>query len=160
MPIVSCKIGTCKNQFYAKPNWLRKGWGKYCSRKCQYEGERRGKFVNCFICEKEVYRRPKDLRVSESKKYFCNKACQTIWRNQIFKGPRHGNWKGGRYVEYREVMFRYKIKQVCRVCRSIDKRVLCIHHLDKDRKNNDIKNLVWLCYNCHHLVHRYSVSLK
>ena len=158
MPILKCKI--CQDKFYAKPNWIIKGWGKYCSRKCHYEDNRRGKFVNCFICSQEIYRSPKELRKSKSKKYFCNKICQTIWRNQEFRGPRHANWKGGEHIEYREIMLKNKIKQICKLCHCHDKRVLCVHHLDKNKKNNNIKNLMWLCYNCHYLVHQYNTSIK
>jgi predicted HNH restriction endonuclease len=32
--------------------------------------------------------------------------------------------------------------------------------VDKNRKNNKIKNLIWLCRNCHFLIHNYPVKLK
>ncbi len=36
----------------------------------------------------------------------------------------------------------------CEICKTT-KRKICIHHKDKNRKNNDIKNLSALCYSCH-----------
>jgi predicted HNH restriction endonuclease len=33
--------------------------------------------------------------------------------------------------------------------------MLIVHHVDENRSNNDPENLIWLCYNCHHLVHNY-----
>ena len=158
MPRVKCQRKGCNNYFYAKQSWIKQGWGKYCSRQCHYEAKKRGKLVSCFICNKEVYRIPKDLRASKSKKYFCNKTCQTIWRNQVFRGPRHSNWKGGEHIEYREILLKNRIKPICKSCHITDKRVLCVHHLDKNRRNNNIANLVWLCHNCHHLVHQYNVN--
>jgi len=158
MPIVKCKI--CGNKFYAKPNWLLRGHGKYCSKSCQYIGQKNGIFVKCFVCKKDVYRTPKGLRTSKSKKYFCNKTCQTVWRNSmVFVGPRHANWKGGAYVEYREILLKSGQKPICKRCRNLDKRVLCVHHIDKNRKNNDISNLMWLCHNCHHLHHDFGIRI-
>lgn len=152
MPIVKCKL--CLNEFYAKPNWLKIGHGKYCSRKCQHESQKNGKFVFCFICKKETYKTQKALKKSKSKKYFCGKSCQTVWRNTIvYVGRNHSNWKGGEF-SYKNSLIRNKIPKICKLCRIEDSRVLAIHHIDRNRKNNKLKNLVWLCYNCHHLIHR------
>jgi predicted HNH restriction endonuclease len=42
------------------------------------------------------------------------------------------------------------------LCGKDDKRIIAVHHIDKNRSNNKLKNLAWLCYNCHFLVHHYS----
>ena len=158
MPQVKCRI--CEVEFYAKPSWLRRGVGKYCSAKCQHEGQKKGKVVNCFICNKEVYKSLKNLKVSKSKKYFCTKSCQTIWRNTIvFVGSRHSNWKGGENT-YRRLILRSGVSQLCRLCKTNDKRVLAVHHVDKNRKNNNLDNLIWLCHNCHFLIHHDIVEMK
>lgn len=68
MPITSCKL--CGKKFYAKPSHLKRGWGKYCSQKCQYKGYRTGSFVKCDTCGKEIYRTKKELRCSKSKIFF------------------------------------------------------------------------------------------
>jgi len=151
MPMVRCK--QCKEPFYTKPSWIKLGYGKYCSSSCQYAGRKTGKVIACFLCQKTAYRPKKQLTKSKSKKYFCSKSCQTIWRNQLFKGEQHPNWKEGKHIDYRGLMSKYLVKAVCRLCKERDTRVLCVHHLDQNRKNNTIENLVWLCYNCHHLVH-------
>lgn len=153
MPFVGCKI--CKKKFYSKPSWLKHGGGKYCSKKCHYQGLKKGKMVYCFVCNKETYKSPKLLRRSKSKKYFCDKSCQTKWRNSIFIGPKHANWKHGMST-YRAVLMRNKISKSCKLCSSKDGRVLAVHHIDKDRTNNKLENLAWLCHNCHFLVHHYS----
>lgn len=157
MPLVRCKI--CGKEFYAKPSWLKKGWGKYCSSKCQYKAQRKGKFVYCKICGKKIWRKPRQLKHSKSKTYFCTKSHQTLWRNRIFIGPRHPNWKGGENIEHKKLLIRNGIKLVCKLCGCKEERVLAVHHLDRNKKHNNIKNLVWLCYNCHHLVHYYNVSV-
>lgn len=152
MPIVNCKI--CKKKFYAKPHWLKMGWGKYCSATCQHKAQLRGKFVNCSICGKKVWKAPKALSHSKSGKYFCGKSCQTLWRNQTYVGEKHPNWKGGRFV-YKSIIKRSKKKKICVLCRTKDIRILAVHHLDKNKCNSKLENLVWLCHNCHFLVHHY-----
>lgn len=153
MPIVNCKL--CKKSFYTKPNWLKKGFGKYCSSKCAHKSQLNGKNVNCFICQKEVYRPLRRLTHSKSKKYFCGKSCQTIWRNSVvYVGSNHPNWKHGENT-YKNLLLKSKTKTVCKLCGLKDIRTLAVHHIDKNRKNNHISNLVWLCHNCHHLTHHY-----
>lgn len=155
MPQVSCK--QCKKRFHAKPSWIKYGNAKYCSSTCQYRGRKNGKTIQCYLCKKKSYKPAGQLLKSKSGKFFCGKSCQTRWRNQEFSGTRHGNWKGGQHIEYRIILLKQKVRQICALCSCRDKRVLCVHHIDQNRKNNRVDNLVWLCYNCHHLVHRHGV---
>ena len=154
MPHLPCTI--CGEKFYAKPRHIKLGWGKYCSKPCQYKGQYNGKFVHCANCNKKVYRRKKDLRSSKSKKYFCNKSCFAIWKNThnplFMFGEGHFNWKYGASA-YRNIMLRNNIPQVCKGCGLKDKRILIVHHIDCNRHNNKLGNLKWLCRNCHYLAH-------
>ena len=150
MPIVACMI--CSKEFYAKPYFLKRGHAKYCSQECMRIGSRTGRIVKCHSCDKDTYKTQKALRVSKSKTYFCTKSCQTKWRNSVFIGEKHANWKNGLNA-YRSVLSRGKVPKICRVCKSEDSRILAVHHVDHDRKNSSISNLVWLCHNCHFLVH-------
>lgn len=154
---MQCKI--CRKRFYTKPSHLKLGYGKFCSPRCQYKGQRTGKFVRCTICAKKIWRTPKDIRCSKSGKFFCNKSCQTLWRNRKFRGPRHLNWINGENIEHGKLLAEHGIKPLCKLCGCRDKRVLCVHHVDQNRKNNKLNNLVWLCYNCHHLVHCYGFQI-
>mgnify|MGYP000406839217 CR=1 FL=1 len=150
MANIKCKI--CDTLFYVKPYRLKRGWGKYCSNKCQYKESRTGSMVTCSMCDKEVYRTPRQIKCSKSNKFFCDKSCQTKWRNTVFIGPKHKNWVDGS-ASYRNVLGRNGVKQICKSCKNDDKRILAIHHLDRNRKNNKAENLAWLCHNCHFLVH-------
>lgn len=129
------------------------GYGIYCSRSCSDMGRKKGKFVLCDICGKEIWKRPKALKNSKSKKFFCGKSCQTKWRNKEFSGVKHPNWKGGEFT-YGRIMKELGIKPICSHCGINNKQVLVIHHLDQNRKNNTHKNLIWLCRNCHYLIHQ------
>ena len=71
----------------------------------------------------------------------------------MYSGPNHPNWKGGEYA-YRDTMLRLPAIKTCKRCGVTDLRLLNVHHLDENHKNNAVENLVWLCYNCHFLVHK------
>ena len=157
MPRVQCAI--CSTEFYAKPHWLLRGWGRYCSIECKRQGQKTGVFTDCFSCGKKVYKTQRALRGSQSKNYFCNRSCQTKWRNSVFVGEKHANWKTGANV-YRTLLARSGVARVCNLCRTRDKRILAVHHIDHHRANNDLKNLAWLCHNCHFLVHHHEEERK
>jgi hypothetical protein len=154
MTIVSCE--RCKKEFYAKPSWIKKGQGKYCSRKCGHESKKNGKIVKCYICKKEVYKKRKNIEGSKSGKLFCSKRCSLNWKNTTLIGEKHNNWKhGGNSSSYRNIIKRSSREIVCQICGNGDFRVLDVHHKDRNRRNNKLNNLIWLCCNCHFLVHHY-----
>lgn len=157
MPQVNCKI--CNKEFYVKPSHQLLGYGKYCSLSCLYKSRKTGKFVECYICGKETWKTQKALRKSKSNKFFCSKSCQTKWRNVEYSGENHHFWKGGEST-YRVVLIKSGIEWKCKICGISDERVLAVHHVDKNRRNNKVINLVWLCQNCHHLVHRHGLEIK
>ncbi len=70
----------------------------------------------------------------------------------VYVGKSHANWKGGESA-YKNILIKSRVPQICRLCKTKDKRILTVHHVDLNRKNNDVENLTWLCHNCHHLVH-------
>jgi hypothetical protein len=152
MVVVTCKI--CKKEFNAKPAHVRYGWAKYCSKQCHYAGLRTGSMEKCFRCGKEVYRERRMAGRTKSGKFFCGKSCQTLWRNQLYVGVKHANYKHGT-SSYRSVLVRAGVKKYCRLCKSKDERILAVHHLDENRRNNKVENLMYLCHNCHHLIHHF-----
>ena len=154
---VNCIV--CNTIFEVKPSRIKRGWGKYCSQECKYQGFKTGSYVKCSTCRKLVYKNIKDQGRSKSGKLFCGKSCQTIWRNSIYVGNKHINWKEGR-SSYRQIMLRAKIIPVCARCEASDIRIMVVHHKDRNRKNNSISNLIWLCHNCHYVVHHYSNEAK
>ncbi len=147
---VKCKI--CNTGFFPRPDHVKKGWGIYCSSNCKHAGAMTGKRHSCFICKKEILRIPSKIKRSKSGKFFCDKSCQTKWRNTQYKGTKHLGWKGG-FSMYRDILRNSGQSIKCLYCGNRDSRVLAVHHVDENHRNNEIKNLVWLCHNCHYLVH-------
>lgn len=152
MPMVPCV--RCSASFYAKPAVLKAGNGRYCSMTCFRGALRRGAEKACDTCGNSSYKQAKDIERSKSGKFFCSKRCQTLWRNQLYVGERHKNFTTGEST-YRAVMKRKNVPTCCGLCATKDARVLAVHHIDKNRRNNRPENLSWLCHNCHFLVHHY-----
>lgn len=149
---IPCKV--CSKKFYAKPYFIRTGNAKYCSNTCFHVSRRNGRYVTCSICKKKAYKTQKALRCSKSGKYFCGKSCQTKWRNGYYIREKHPNWVNGE-SSYRLQLIKSKSLRKCGLCATKDVRVLSVHHIDQNRKNNTLQNLAWLCNNCHFLVHHY-----
>ena len=150
MPVVVCQI--CQEEFYVKNWYLKAGWGRYCSVNCRNKSQLRGIMVRCKACKKEVYKSPSKFSHSKSGNFFCNKSCQARWNNTFRLEEKHPNWNGGNHM-YRKILRRNGIIPSCYCCKLKDERVLVAHHIDHNRKNNNRSNLIWLCRNCHHLVH-------
>lgn len=147
------KCFVCGKNIYVKECHARKGWGKFCSKKCQAKSQIIGKWIKCDYCGKKIYRTPKDFKRSKSKKFFCSVSCHCSWENINSRcGENAPNWVAGQTV-YRRLLKRYGKQERCSNCGVDDKRVLVVHHRDANRKNNKQENLEWLCRNCHCLVH-------
>ncbi len=111
----------------------------------------------CSVCGQLSYKTQKGLKRSKSGKYFCPKKCQTLWCNQLYIEEKHANFTTGMH-SYRSALDRNKVPKICRLCKTTDYRVLAVHHIDKNRKNNELNNLPWLCHNCHFLAHQYETE--
>jgi hypothetical protein len=154
--MVKCKI--CKKPFVAKQWYIDRGWAQFCTIPCKNKGQEKGKFVLCSICGKESWKMPKQLVHSKSGKFFCSKSCQTVWRNKRYSGSNHAFWKNG-ITMYRKTLRSNNEPERCTICKESDTRVLQAHHKNKDRSDNRVENLVWLCINCHRLVHLHNQKL-
>lgn len=150
----------CSKKFLRKKSQILLSGGKYCSNKCRFVGRKNGKNIICSVCGCEVYRSSKELKRSKSGKYFCSNNCLLRWLYKKYAGQ--SNWKGGFFTEYRKKLVRNSIgKQTdCLLCKENNLKMLVAHHVDKDRLNNSVSNLRWLCHNCHFLVHHYKKEEK
>ncbi|MEK6879708.1 MAG: HNH endonuclease signature motif containing protein [Nanoarchaeota archaeon] len=117
-------------------------------------------FNNCLNCGKS-YRTKK---FSQSKSRYCSKECQ--YSSVIFKKMMASNskpdmkleknsaWKGGisfepYSVDWTETLkraVRERDKYICKICGLYG---LDIHHIDYNKKNCDLENLITLCHSCH-----------
>lgn len=110
------------------------------------EKKRRLKKEVCKICGEERFTRA-DHDCSSG---LCNKC------RAVELGKKHGPINGASTYRTGIGVYRKKalniFKQKCICCGEMKKRII-IHHIDEDRTNNDIFNLVPLCHSCHRLIH-------
>lgn len=128
---------------------LREGRAKYCSRSCYYKAMKTKGSI-----EKECKHCESLFRTSPSKKQiFCSPACHAGY--QLSKPIT--SFKNFSTVRQHFVT-RGWIKE-CADCGIKETEILGIHHIDCNRENNTMENLVVLCANCHsrrhnkHIVH-------
>jgi len=83
------------------------------------------------------------------------------------RGARNGFWIDGRsYEKEGDADYNFEFTRVlkeevrerddneCQKCGSDESQSqLCVHHIDMDKHNNDIENLVTLCFSCHSKIH-------
>lgn len=118
---------------------------KYCSRKCYYKAMSKVGSIEtkCAHCGKIILTSP-----SRPRKY-CSKKCLNKSTKEIWKPA---------FITVRKNMKRRGMIEKCELCGyDTIKDILGIHHKDGNRLNNDIKNLVVLCPNCHSIMHNRHV---
>ena len=75
--------------------------------------------------------------------------------HKVGNGKKHPSWKGGTrkyYAKVANAIYRKSnINIICEHCGSYNN--ICIHHKDKNKKNNKINNLQALCVGCHMFLH-------
>lgn len=98
----------------------------------------------CLCCGKEfstIYRGVKEQTT-------CSRACSNTYYRS---GENNGNWLGGHSSYRSKALAHYTNK--CVDCGTEDIRVLQVHHIDSNRYNSKLDNLVILCANCHLIRH-------
>lgn len=118
----------------------------FCSKECRYKYFSKKSIAYCDTCKKQIIIRASRLKRSKSGKVFCSRSCSNVHRNSLFTGEDHPNFKG---IDYRSIALK-ECPNICKICDwAEDKRILEVHHIDGNRNNNVITNLIILCPNCH-----------
>lgn len=114
MSKVKCICKECGVEFEARLSDIKKGRGKFCSRKCagkshskNMSGEKNPNWVKkikcvCKQCGKEFETTPFYLKTDKSK--FCSNKCYGKWQSKNSIGENGRNWKGG------------EVKCICKEC--------------------------------------------
>ena len=152
---VNCLL--CNIPFKAQVKELKRGNGKYCSRKCALTVGRNKSIVTnktaikmkCAWCDKDIEVKPSRLKAIKKGFCFCSRKCKEVGQSvKGIKGAQPSHY-GTTHCDYR-VLARNAYPHKCNNC-SYDKKVgiLIVHHKDRNRENNDVSNLEILCPNCH-----------
>lgn len=110
----------------------------------------------CEKCNKEFIFTGRLKTKSYEKARFCSRSCANHRGVGLEWEKTHKNRS---LIHYRTICFT-EWKQECAIC-GFDK-IISVHHLDEDHNNNDVKNLIPLCPNHHHMVHskEYGEEIK
>lgn len=134
---------TCKADMLV-PKHVQK---RFCSKKCQGLNTRNRSPIDCAQCKVSFERSPSKLLNSKSGLQFCSRICKE--KAQCLEGmqeihPPHYNTGLG-LARYRTLALRTYGKE-CNSC-GYDKfvKMLDVHHIDGDRSNGAVDNLVVLC---------------
>jgi len=138
--------------------------------------------TKCSVCNKEIYRRPSQIKATNGK-VFCSLICNGIYcrkenpclvcgklisaglnKKTCSRGCSNKNREGIRYKigrpKDKAILFRtLKLKlleergESCGRCTYNKYEILQVHHKDRNRKNNKFENLELICPNCHYEEH-------
>jgi hypothetical protein len=132
-----CK--NCKIEFISKKYKRHKQ--SFCNRECSIIGRKNGKTLTCKMCNISFYC-PRNLLYK--RKYCTNKCRLEDWNEKSIKAEMPGSYRQNAWKVY---------EKKCYDCGIIDERILVIHHVDGNRKNGKISNLIPVCHNCHCIRH-------
>ena len=121
----------------------------YCSHNCSCLARRVRVQIECAVCGKKIERKPSAILGNLS---FCSHSCANGYNNRFKKKDSENTYR-------RQAMEQYPHQ--CFICGwDKDKRILEVHHIDENRKNNDITNLMILCPICHRYLtlHLYTIE--
>lgn len=141
-PNTSC--GICGKKIYRRPGSIRHGAGNvYCSSKCY--GKACRKEIPCTVCGK--------LILAGANKKTCSRSCSNIQR----KGIKYtGSKMRDKVVSQKRIKVRLILEcgEQCGRCGyNALPQILQVHHKDRNRNHNSLRNLELLCPNCHATEH-------
>ena len=155
---LSCE--NCSKQFdrdlYEATRRKKAGKRIFCSQVCASKIRTRESMldVSCKECGVEFKR----LKSSVGENVFCSQSCANTNTNKKMIGSNSRNYTYGE-SSYRSYARRFKGNS-CEICGFDKEYAIEVHHIDKNRKNNNIENLKVLCANCHLGVHRGKIKIN
>ena len=123
---------------------------------------------NCIFCGQKHQIKKKELKIGGGK--YCSRKCMNFDLSRVIKerynlnpelkertkhiGKNNGRWLGGLSFEPYSTDWTDKLKEFIRkrdnyICQLCEKHGNSVHHIDYDKKNCSIDNLITLCKKCH-----------
>lgn len=126
-----------------------------CSRTCAGQVKQILKPQVCLYCNKR-------FRPTSHTTQFCSRQCADLNHSKKMTGVDNPNYQHGGYIgdfkKLRKIVLN-RDSFICVGCNTKEKKLstkdgtvrtnLCVHHIDHDRSNNILCNLITLCRQCH-----------
>lgn len=157
----------CGKSKIRRPSEIANGVKRMCSIKCygKYQSiyrskenhpEWKGLNKKCIICGKVFHIKPRNLNT----KFYCSRICMAKSYREKLKLQNNPNWRDGSSFKPYPIGWRKEFKEIirkrdnylCQICGISQKecyRKLSVHHIDYDKNNLSIDNLISLCHKCH-----------
>jgi len=133
------KCCVCNKEVYRRPGVIKSNKsGVYCSSAC-YGKSCRNEHP-CLVCKEPI--------LAGAHKKTCNRSCANRYRAGIRYKIGRPKDKVKTQLALKKRLF-VKRGRVCEVCGHTNVKILQLHHIDRNRTNNNFKNLQILCPNCH-----------
>lgn len=107
--------------------------------------------IECNYCNK-LFSQP-NWYFKGNDHHFCSPECTSKWRSERMLKEKHFAWNGGTSNDpysfgWEEISKRIRERDsyICQNCGKFGNHV---HHIDRDRKNDNDDNLITLCPSCH-----------
>lgn len=140
-PRINNKCKFCNKDFISKKTPTKEQ--SFCSTNCARKSRKNGIYRNCKECGNAIYV-PKH-KINTNHRYFCSSVCRIkSWNRDSIKAQMPGSYRENAWKIY---------EKKCYDCGIMDERLLVIHHIDGNRKNGKLDNLIPVCHNCHCIRH-------
>lgn len=151
---------------------VKRARSKYCSPKCQgiaAKGDKSVRYnkqiIKCSNCNTEILKQPSLI----FKTNFCSQECKNTYHSKRLSSTNNPRFKDGVWVGRKGNKgiyngFTLKVKKQarerdgykCKVCNKTEldhNMAMHVHHIDYNKDNNDLNNLVSVCRYCHGKIH-------
>lgn len=151
VPIVYCYY--CKKRVKKFPCEVSER--NFCNRDC-FHSWYKAHIFKCDYCGK-LFKRSNYFK--KYKYHFCSNVCRGEWLSENIRREKHPQWKGGystkdyyKFSRQRKEKIRKRDGYTCQICGVVwekKKRQFDVHHIDGNKKNYHLDNLITLCGSCH-----------
>lgn len=142
-PRVVNKCLQCSVEFISKKTPTKPQ--SFCSKICALKSRKNRINRICVECNEVFDITPSRLNEKENRGKFCSRRCMIKrWNRESLKAQKPGSYRQNAWKVF---------EKKCYDCGFAEPSVLVIHHIDGNRHNGAIENLIPVCHNCHCLRH-------